>query len=45
MIRLIKTNKFILLSPEGLELLIPKAEEIKPKYMIAPNYMVGGQLY
>ena len=44
-IKLTKTNKFITLSPEGLMLLIPKEEENKPKYMIAPNYMVGGQLY
>jgi hypothetical protein len=26
-------------------LLIPKEIETKPKYMVAPNYMVGGQLY
>lgn len=44
-IKLTKTNKFITLSPDGLELLIPKTTEVKPKYMIAPNYMVGGQLY
>lgn len=44
-IKLTKTNKFIILSPEGLELLMPKTIEVKPKYMIAPNYMVGGQLY
>lgn len=45
MIKLSKTNKFIILSPDGLELLIPKEIETKPKYMVAPNYMVGGQLY
>ena len=45
MIKLTKTNKFIILSPDGLELLIPKEIESKPKYMVAPNYMVGGQLY
>ena len=45
MIKLTKTNKFIILSPDGLELLIPKEIETKPKYMVAPNYMVGGQLY
>ena len=45
MILLTKSNKFIILSPDGLELLIPKAVNNKPKYMIAPNYMVGGQLY
>lgn len=45
MVRLIKTNKIIILSPDGLELLIPKEIESKPKYMVSPNYMVGGQLY
>lgn len=45
MILLSKTNKFIILSLDGLELLIPKEIESKPKYMVAPNYMVGGQLY
>lgn len=45
MILLSKTSKYIILSPDGLELLIPKTEEPKPKYMVAPNYMVGGQLY
>lgn len=44
-VKLTKTNKFIILSPEGLELLVPKTIEVKPKYMVAPNYMVGGQLY
>lgn len=45
MVRLVKTNKIIILSPDGLELLIPKEIESKPKYMVSPNYMVGGQLY
>jgi hypothetical protein len=40
-----KKNRFIYISPDDLILLIPKTEEPKPKYTIAPNYMVGGQLY
>lgn len=45
MIKTSKTNRFVTLSPEDLVLLVPKAIESKPKYMVAPNYMVGGQLY
>lgn len=45
MIKTSKTNRFVTLSPDDLVLLVPKAIESKPKYMVAPNYMVGGQLY
>ena len=38
-------NRFIYISPDDLILLVPKTIESKPKYTVAPNYMVGGQLY
>lgn len=40
-----KNQRALWLSPNDILLMVKQVEDQKPKYTIAPNYMVGGQLY